>query len=198
MSQLLETVRIVAVGSKNPVKIGAVRAVLAQVAPNARVEGIAVASTVPDQPIGDDETIRGAIARAVAARAALGADLGVGVEGGVVEEAGGGLRTCAWAAVVGEHDRRGIGGSLAMRLPAAVADLVRGGVELGHAMDRLMGERGTKRGKGAVGILTAGLVDRQRAYEVLVGYALAPFLTPELYMGALSAPLSSLGSSASS
>jgi non-canonical (house-cleaning) NTP pyrophosphatase len=36
----------------------------------------------------------------------------------------------------------------------------------------------------AVGILTAGLVDRQRAYEVLVSYALAPFLTPELYRGA--------------
>jgi non-canonical (house-cleaning) NTP pyrophosphatase len=39
----------------------------------------------------------------------------------------------------------------------------------------------TKHGKGAVGILTAGLVDRQRAYEVLVSYALAPLLTPELW-----------------
>jgi hypothetical protein len=29
-----------------------------------------------------------------------------------------------------------------------------------------------------VGILTAGLVDRQQAYETLVSYALAPFLTP--------------------
>jgi uncharacterized protein (DUF58 family) len=32
---------------------------------------------------------------------------------------------------------------------------------------------------GAVGFLTAGLVDRRRAYEVLVAYALAPFLAPE-------------------
>jgi non-canonical (house-cleaning) NTP pyrophosphatase len=29
--------------------------------------------------------------------------------------------------------------------------------------------------------LTAGLVDRQRAYEILVTYALAPFLTPEYW-----------------
>ena len=48
-------------------------------------------------------------------------------------------------------------------------------------MDKLVGERGTKHGKGAVGILTAGLVDRQRAYEVLVSYAAARFLTPEFY-----------------
>jgi non-canonical (house-cleaning) NTP pyrophosphatase len=55
--------------------------------------------------------------------------------------------------------------------------MIRGGLELGHAMDRLIAEHNTKQGKGAVGILTAGLVDRQRAYEVLVSYALAPFLT---------------------
>ena len=62
-----------------------------------------------------------------------------------------------------------------------VATLVRGGMELGHAMDRLIGAHNTKQGAGAVGILTDGLVDRQRAYEVLVSYALAPFLTPALY-----------------
>jgi non-canonical (house-cleaning) NTP pyrophosphatase len=45
-------------------------------------------------------------------------------------------------------------------------------------MDALVGAHDTKQGLGAVGILTAGLVDRQRAYEVLVSYALAPLLTP--------------------
>jgi non-canonical (house-cleaning) NTP pyrophosphatase len=49
-------------------------------------------------------------------------------------------------------------------------------------MDQLVSAHDTKRGKGAVGILTADLVDRQRAYEVLVTYALAPFLTPQLYV----------------
>ena len=68
-----------------------------------------------------------------------------------------------------------------MPLPRRVAQMIRDGMELGHAMDQLVGEHDTKRGKGAVGILTADLVDRQRAYEVLVTYALAPFLTPRLY-----------------
>ena len=177
----LSALRAIAVGSTNPVKIGAARVVLGAMAPYASVTGIAVASTVPDQPFGDDETIRGALARAAAAREATGADLGVGIEGGVVEAVDGSMRTCAWAAIVDAHGRTGVGGSLAMPLPRRVAELIRGGVELGHAMDQLIGAHNTKHGAGAVGILTAGLVDRQRAYEILVSYAVAPFLTRELY-----------------
>ncbi|HET9423778.1 MAG TPA: inosine/xanthosine triphosphatase [Gemmatimonadaceae bacterium] len=172
----LRRARHVAVGSKNPVKLAAVRAVLLRLAPGMQVEPIAVASGVPDQPFGDEETIRGARARARAAREALDADFGVGLEGGVVEMPDGTMRTCAWAAVVSRGGRHGVGGSLAMPLPDSVATLIRDGVELGHAMDRLTGRTNTKHGAGAVGVLTAGLVDRQAAYEVLVAYACAPFL----------------------
>lgn len=178
MSDFLGSIRLVVVGSTNPVKINAVRAVLARAGCLAPVEGRAVASTVRDQPVGDDETIRGAVARATAALAETDADLAVGIEGGVVNEHDGSMRTCAWAAVVSRDGRRGVGGSLAMPLPPVVADAVRGGLELGHAMDRLTGAHDTKRGAGAVGILTAGLVDRQQAYEPLVSYALARFVTP--------------------
>jgi len=177
----LASTRSIAVGSTNPVKLGAVRAVLGALAPSATIECVAVASTVPDQPFGDDETIRGAVARASAARIALNADLGVGIEGGVVEETDGSMRTCAWAAIVDAHGRSGVGGSLAMTLPREVAEMIRDGVELGVAMDRLVGATNTKHGRGAVGILTAGLVDRQRAYEVLIAYALGPFVAAEHY-----------------
>jgi len=177
----LASIRSIAVGSTNPVKLAAVRAVLGALAPSATIESVAVASTVPDQPFGDDETIRGAVARASAARVALSADLGVGLEGGVVEEGDGSMRTCAWAAIVDAHGRSGVGGSLAMTLPPDVASMIRDGVELGVAMDRLVGAHNTKHGRGAVGILTAGIVDRQRAYEVLVAYALAPFIAAEHY-----------------
>ena len=168
----------VAVGSRNPVKGAAVRAVLARVAPQAVLEAVAAASGVPDQPVGDVETIAGARARA--AREATDADLGVGLEGGVVDSPDG-MRTCAWCVVIHRDGREGVGGSLAMPLPDAVAQMIRDGMELGHAMDALIAAHGTKHGAGAVGILTAGLIDRQGAYEVLVTYALAPFLTAELY-----------------
>jgi inosine/xanthosine triphosphatase len=177
--RLDETTRVV-VGSANPVKVAAVRAVLERAGCPARVEGLAVASGVADQPLGDAETIRGATQRARAALDASGADIAVGLEGGVVEDEGF-MRTCAWAAVVSRDGRVGVGGSLAMILPDRVAALVRSGVELGHAMDRVTGEHNTKHNAGAVGILTAGLVDRQRAYEWLVTYALAPFLSPDHY-----------------
>jgi inosine/xanthosine triphosphatase len=170
----------VVVGSTNPVKIAAAAAVLERTGSRARVDGISVPSGVRDQPEGDDETIRGATQRARAALDATDADLAVGIEGGIVEEYGH-MRTCAWAAVVSRDGRVGVGGSLAMPLPDRVAALVRGGVELGLAMDRVTGGHDTKRGSGAVGILTAGLVDRQRAYEALVTYALAPFLSADFY-----------------
>lgn len=176
---LLSDFRLIAVGSTNPVKLAATRAVASRVAPALRVEPVAVPSGVRDQPWGDDETIRGAVARARAAREALGADLGVGIEGGVAELPDGSLRTCAWAAVADADGHEGIGGSLAMPLPPAVARLLREGLELGDAIDRLAERRDTKRGVGAVGVLTAGLVDRQRAYEPLVAYALSRWLGAE-------------------
>jgi len=176
----LGNLRIVGVGSMNPVKLAAARAVVGRVAPGARVEPVTVASTVRDQPFGDEETIRGALARARGAREAVCGELGVGIEGGVVDTDGS-MRTCAWAVVVDATGREGVGGSLAMPLPEGVARLVRTGVELGEAMDRLTGEHNTKQRQGAVGILTAGLVDRQAAYEVILSYALARFLTPELW-----------------
>lgn len=177
---MINDVRTVAVGSGNPVKVAAARAVLAWAAPAATVEPCVVPSGVPDQPFGDEETIAGARARAQRAREAADADLGVGLEGGVVDGPDG-MRTCAWCVVVHRDGREGVGGSLAMPLPDGVAELIRGGEELGHAMDTFAATRGTKHGKGAVGILTAGRIDRQGAYEVLVTYALAPFVTPALY-----------------
>jgi inosine/xanthosine triphosphatase len=172
-----------AVGSTNPVKLAAARAVLARAFPACAVRAVAAPSGVPDQPWGDDETRRGAAERARAALASLGGAgdaLGIGFEGGVVDDAGA-LRTCAWAAVATPDGRVHLGGSLAMPLPPAVAGRLRAGQELGHAVDDLLGTTGTKHAGGAVGVLTRGLVDRQRAYEVLLTYALAPLLAPEFW-----------------
>jgi inosine/xanthosine triphosphatase len=176
MPDALADLRLIAVGSMNPVKIGAALAVIQRLAPHARVEGIAVESGVSDQPWSDEETIRGALTRAHAARSALDADWGIGIEGGVIDAGGGVVRTCAWAAIVSREGREGVGGSLSLELPRRVAELVVGGMELGHAMDAVSGERDVKRGVGAVGILTQGLVSRQAAYETLVAYALVPLL----------------------
>ena len=149
-------------------------------------------SGVPDQPWGDLDTRAGAIARARAALATdPAADLGVGLEGGVVREADGSVRSCAWAAIVDRLGEVSAGGSLAMPLPPAVVALLEAGVELGHAMDQVARTSGTKHGAGAVGLLMAGLIDRQGAYEHLVTYALSRWLGAALWeaeSGALDLP----------
>jgi inosine/xanthosine triphosphatase len=174
--------RRVVVGSANPVKVAAVRAVIDRCLAGVAVTGVAVASGVPDQPWGDAETRAGAITRA---RAALStdptADLGMGIEGGVVRETDGSVRTCAWAAVVDRAGTEATGGSLAVTLPPSVVRLLEAGEELGVAMDRVAATTGTKHGRGAVGILTAGLITRQEAYEPLVTYALARWLGASLW-----------------
>jgi inosine/xanthosine triphosphatase len=179
----LPEIRRVIVGSENPVKIAAVRAVLARCAPDVIVVGAATASGVPDQPWGDAETRAGATERARGAlRRDPDADLGVGIEGGVVREADGSVMSCAWAAVVDGAGMVSVGGSLALPLPPAVVSLLDAGVELGHAMDQVAGTVGTKHGGGAVGLLTAGLISRQEAYEQLVTYALSRWLGRALWV----------------
>jgi inosine/xanthosine triphosphatase len=174
--------RRIAVGSTNPVKVAAVRSVIERIWGDCEVVAVAADSGVPAQPLGDEETQRGARSRAFGALSATpDMDLGVGIEGGVVVLPSGAMRTCAWAVAVDRTGGEGIGGSLSMPLPHAVAQRIAAGEELGHAMDHVAQVLGTKWGRGAVGILTAGLIDRQRAYEPLVTYALAPWLAPAYF-----------------
>jgi len=181
-ASLLPGVHRVVVGSENPVKIEAVRAVMARCTETVVVQGVAVPSGVPDQPWGDDETRAGALTRARGALALdPSAELGVGLEGGVVTEPDGGVRTCAWAVIVDRHGIISTGGSLAMPLPPAVVRLLKRGVELGHAMDEIAQTTNIKLGRGAVGVLTGNLITRQQAYEPLVTYALARWIAAALW-----------------
>ena len=177
----IDLMRVV-VGSTNPVKIAAARAVFSQVAPHVEVTGQAVPSGVPEQPWGSEQTRAGAVNRARAALAD-GVDYGVGFEGGV-DDTELGVMTCAWCAVLDRSGACGVGGGVHALLPPPVQEELRAGGELGPAMDRLAGRHNTKQGPGAVGILTNGLVDRQEAYEMILALALAPFIRPDLYSGA--------------
>lgn len=73
----------VAVGSKNPVKIAAVREAFTKVWPKKHFvfEGVAVSSGVSNQPMSDEESFRGARNRAERAMKQIDADFGVGLEG---------------------------------------------------------------------------------------------------------------------
>lgn len=172
---------IIAVGSTNPVKIGAVQSALETAGIAATVVGIAVPSGVPEQPIGETQVREGATNRAHNARMAANAEWGVGLEGGVDFDDTGAcwlyniaVIVCADGSI--SHARGG-----ALLLPPAVATRIQAGEELGPVMDELTNVANSKQKLGAIGFLTGGVVRREDAFRDSFGRALAPLLHPELY-----------------
>ena len=175
------------VASRNPVKLAAAeqgfRRLFAGV--EVTVEGVSVPSGVADQPRTDVETLTGAENRARSARQQVpSADFWVGLEGGL-EERDGGFHAFAWVVALGTGSDTGVvegrSRTASFELPPPVAELVRQGMELGHADDQVFGRSNSKQGAGAVGLVTEGLIDRQGLYEPAVVLALVPFFRPDLY-----------------
>ncbi len=163
----------IAIGSTNPTKTRAVEKVLRLLYDELDVVQMEVPTGVSIQPVGDEETRRGALNRARAVLELTDAEWGFGLEGGVVETEFG-VMTNAWCVIAARDGCIGVGGSANMLLPEQVAQRVlRDGKELGDAMDEYANEKDVKRGQGAIGILTGGLIDRQGAYEYIVKLALA-------------------------
>lgn len=169
---------IVAAGSTNPAKSGAVRTVLARAFPGCTIVTVDVPSGVPAQPIGAAQTAAGARQRARNALAAVpGAHLGIGLEGGV--ETDGHLINCC--ALMGRDGRENLAWGVRFPLPPAVVDRVLQGEELGLVMDQLAGIPASKQKLGAVGILTNGLLTREEMWQGAIACALMPFLHPGIY-----------------
>ncbi|KKU46194.1 MAG: putative non-canonical purine NTP phosphatase [Microgenomates group bacterium GW2011_GWA2_46_7] len=187
------------VGSKNPVKIGAVQEAFRKYWSECEVVGVDVESGVSSQPISEKETINGARQRAYnALKMDERAEYGVGLEGGVTEIEGK-MFECAWVAIVGKvmasprslrvsrHfsgtnvlEVQGLGGGLYFELPEKIADKIRQGGELGPIMEETM-KYDVKRTNGAIGVLTKDQLKRKDAYVQIVLSALIKFVSPEWY-----------------
>jgi inosine/xanthosine triphosphatase len=173
----------IVVASTNPVKIEAARAGFERMFPGEvfQVEGVSVASGVSHQPMTDSETYQGALNRAQHARLARPeVDYWVGIEGGC-EDKYGELFAYAWMVVLSREGLSGKGRSGAFCLPREISALIREGVELGEADDRVFGRSNSKQMNGAVGLLTADAINRQVYYEHALVLALIPFKNPALH-----------------
>jgi inosine/xanthosine triphosphatase len=175
------------VASKNPVKIAAALAGFQRMFPGISytTHGISVPSEVPEQPLSDAETLRGALNRAKNARQAEPeGDFWIGLEGGVEdtpEKTPGTLQSFAWIVVIDrESGRIGKARTAAYYQPEEVARLVRGGMELGHADDLVFGRSNSKQGNGNVGLLTGDVMNRESYYVQAVILALIPFKNEKL------------------
>jgi inosine/xanthosine triphosphatase len=173
--------KAIVVASTNPVKIQSALDGFQRMLPGESftARGLSVPSGVSDQPMSDEETLQGALNRAQNARTVVPeADFWVGIEGGC-EEKHDELLAFAWV-VVCSREQIGKGRTGAFCLPLEIAQLVRQGVELGEADDRIFGRSNSKQMNGAIGILTGDVMDRTQYYENAVVLALIPFKNPQL------------------
>ncbi len=170
-----------AVGSENPVKLDCVARAVAEFWPEATVSGIHTDSGVSHQPNSDHEMLTGALNRARQALEKIpAADFGVGIEGGTLDSEDG-MWAYAWVVIVNREGETGKGQTGRFMLPEAVAGLVREGMELGAADDRIFGRDNSKQKEGAIGILSDGRITRTMLYQPAVTFALLRFIHPEYY-----------------
>jgi len=173
----------VIIASKNPVKIDAVKVAFNQMFPNIIFEfdGLETSSNVSNQPISNNETLRGAINRSNNAKLKYtNADYWIGIEGGV-EKKDNEMEVFAWI-FIQSNDINGKARTATFNLPRKIVDLIDSGMELGDADDIVFNRKNSKQKNGAVGILTADLIDREKYYTHAIIMALIPFKNMELYL----------------
>lgn len=154
----------ITVGSKNEVKVGAVREVLVEYPflGSPEVVGVDVPSGVAEQPHSLDETIVGAMNRA---RACYAGGLSVGIEAGLVQVpyTKTGLMDCT-VVVFYDGEQCHLGLSSLFECPKAVVDIMlNDGVTMQEACLRagLTDNPELGRAEGMIGVLTKGRVTRK-------------------------------------
>ncbi len=157
------------IGSKNPAKITAVKNSFSH---EDEFVALDIPSGVNEQPFSDEETIKGAINRAVGALKQGNGDIGIGLEGGV-QETSYGLFICNWGALASNEGEPIIAGGARIPLPEEVAIRLRAGEELGPVMEDYAKKKNVRKQEGAVGIFTNGMVNRSEMFthvmHLLVG-----------------------------
>jgi non-canonical (house-cleaning) NTP pyrophosphatase len=91
------------------------------------------------------------------------------------------MQAFAWAVVKSKGGTYGKARTGTFILPSKVAELVLGGMELGHADDVVFGRSNSKQESGAVGLLTRDMISRTSYYTEALTLALIPFINPEHY-----------------
>jgi len=171
----------VAVGSKNPVKIGAVKLAFAKMMGECEIIGVSVSSGVSDMPMTFDQVAQGAKNRAQVALEAIGADYGVGLEGGF-DDTDLGTFLMGFVAIVDRQGTWGYSRGEGLYMPDKIVKIVKdSGRELGDVMDELRGLQNTKQHEGCVGYFTDNLIDRQESFEKPTICALSRFKKAELF-----------------
>ena len=170
------------IGSKNPVKVEAVKEAFNLFFDDVDVEGFSVNSGISPQPKTLNEIIQGAKNRAI--NCFNNCDYGIGLESGIFPVEGSltnYLNVCCCAIYNGEKIV-GIGFSPGFEYPQFVIKrILQEGSETGQIFDEILNEENLKQKQGIVGVLAHNKYSRKDFTIAGVIMALYPLLNKELY-----------------
>lgn len=158
--------------TQNPTKIKAILGAFEQIfgVKSCHIDAVNVESGVSEQPVGNEETRRGARQRVVHARRQRpAADYWVAIEAGIDSDS-----TFSWI-VIENQERRGESRSATLPLPKVILERVLAGEALGPVMSAWSGISDIGRKEGAIGVFTGGQLTRCSIYQQAVLLALSPF-----------------------
>jgi inosine/xanthosine triphosphatase len=172
---------IVAVGSRNPAKVGGVRSAFRRYYRSVQVRPVDSSSVAKAQPRGLEEMTEGAAARARFALSKAGGNFGVGVEAGIFT-IGGVYFDNQIAAIVDPSGKVSFGHSAGYMLPRdAMEKLFTEGKELERWAEDLSGIKEVGDKGGLIRYLTRGKMNRAELTEQCVVTALIPWHHRDVY-----------------
>jgi inosine/xanthosine triphosphatase len=173
---------LVAIGSRNRAKVSGVKKAFRGFFRGAEFKEVDLTSRVKTQPMGLNETVKGARQRAELAIKEDKADFGVGVEAGIIRLADenaeeGFFLNVQIAAVVDSTGRLSFGSSSGFPIPTRFVSLIEAEqAELDKYAHELTGAKKIREEEGVVYHLTKGRLSRVQMTEQCVSMALIPWL----------------------
>lgn len=153
----------IVIASLNKAKINAVTTVY----PDYKVTPVAVSSEVSNQPIGDEETLLGAINRAKNAQNQYPGTTAIGLEGGVMflrDE----LYLTNWGAMLTPEGYLFTGAGARISLPSSFKEEICFGLELSELMNDFTKRNDIRHREGAIGIFTSLHLNRSDLFAQIV------------------------------
>ena len=173
---------LVAVGSKNPAKTEGAKSVFRIFFPDCRLAEVDTRAVARAQPVGLDQVVEGASARARFALSEALADFGVGVEAGLISVPTGETINLQIAAIVDNEGRSGVGFSSGFVIPTSFLKRMSSeGTELDRYSHEITRAEKISEEEGIVYHLTKGRTSRLQMTEQCVSMALIPWLNPQVY-----------------
>jgi len=186
---------IIGIGSENKTKVKACKDAVSAVLESFNGRNAAdvtyftqeTKTTIPDMPLTQEETQKGALQRALFVYKELAAkntapDFALGVEGGVFKKNSGKESYLQNWVYVYNGKTGHYGSSAALPLPDVITKaLFEEGEELAEVIDNLSGLNDVRSNAGAFGILTKNLITRSDSFKLAVISALTPFFNKDYY-----------------